>query len=102
MRYCSDPHNSTEIEWGRAWKAGVVATLPLFDGMAREGQILAQKARLKQARINLVEAEETILFELTKAQLSIENADEFVDSQRLNLTAQKKDCDLPRWVIRRG
>jgi len=81
-----DPHNRMEIEWGRAWNAGVMATLPIFDGFAREGEIIQQNARLKQAQIDLIDTEETALFELTKAQFGIENADEFVESQRLNLT----------------
>ncbi|MFA5251441.1 MAG: TolC family protein [Phycisphaerae bacterium] len=81
-----DPHNSMEIEWGSAWQAGVMATLPVFDGFAREGEIIQQKARFKQSQIDLIDAEETTLFELTKALLSIEDAEEFVQSQQLNLT----------------
>jgi outer membrane protein TolC len=80
-----DPHRSMEIEWGHAWQAGIVATLPIFDGFAREGELVQQKARVKQAQIDLIDAEETTLFELTKALLSIEDAEEFVQSQRLNL-----------------
>lgn len=89
-----DPHSSTKIEWGRAWSAGLTATLPVFDGFSREGEIIQQKARLKQSQIHLVDTEETALFELTKAQLSIENAEEFVESQRLNLTRAKEGLRL--------
>jgi len=89
-----DPHRSTDIEWGHAWQAGVTATLPLFDGLSREGEVVQQKARLKQSQIDLIDAEETALFELTKAQLSIENAEEFVDSQRLNLTRAEEGSRL--------
>jgi len=89
-----DPHNRTKVEWGKAWEAGLTATLPIFDGLSREGEIIAQKARLKQAQIDLIDAEETALFELTKAQLSIENANEFVESQRLNLTRAEEGLRL--------
>lgn len=97
-----DPHNSTEIEWGRAWQAGVVATLPVFDGFAREGTIIQQKARLKQAQIDLIDTEETALFELTKALLSIEDSQEFVESQRLNLTRAEEGSRLAEVGYREG
>lgn len=97
-----DPHNMMLIEWGRAWDAGIMATLPIFDGFAREGDIVQQKARLKQAQIDLVDAEETALFELTKAQLSIVDAEEFVDSQRLNLTRAQEGLRLAEVGYREG
>lgn len=97
-----DPHSMMEIEWGHAWQAGVTATLPIFDGFAREGELISQKARLKQAHIGLIDAEETALFELTKAQFSIENAAEFVESQRLNLTRAEEGLRLAEVGYREG
>jgi outer membrane protein TolC len=97
-----DPHSMMEIEWGHAWQAGLTATLPIFDGFSREGQIVSQKARLKQAQIGLVDAEETALFELTKSQLGIENAAEFVESQRLNLTRAREGLRLAEVGYREG
>ncbi len=97
-----DPHNSVVIDWGRAWQAGFMVSMPLFDGLAREGGVIEQKARLKQAQIDLIDAEETALFELTKAQLSIENAEEFVDSQRLNLTRAKEGLRLAEIGYKEG
>jgi len=72
--------------WGSQWQAGFQGAWPIFDGFQREGNIIQQKARLRQAQIGLVDAEETAVFELTQAILSMENAEEFVESQRLNLT----------------
>ncbi len=97
-----DPHDSTKIEWGNAWDIGITATWPLFDGFAREGDIIRQKARLKQSQIDLVDAEETALFELTKALFTIENAAEFVDSQALNLTRAKEGLRLAEVGYREG
>lgn len=97
-----DPHRTMEIEWGHAWSAGFNAMLPVFDGFVREGEILVQKARLKQAHIDLIDAEETALFELTKAQLSIANAKEFVESQRLNLTRAQEGLRLAEVGFREG
>ena len=97
-----DPHNSTEIEWGRAWQAGVMVTLPVFDGFAREGTIIQQKARFKQTQIDLIDTEETALFELTKALLSIEDSKEFVESQRLNLIRAEEGSRLAEVGYREG
>ncbi|MBN2592984.1 MAG: TolC family protein, partial [Sedimentisphaerales bacterium] len=97
-----DPHSMMEIEWGHAWQAGLTASVPVFDGFVREGQIVAQKARLKQGQIDLIDAEETTLFELTKAQLSIENTAEFIESQRLNLTRAQEGLRLAEVGYREG
>jgi len=97
-----DPHNTMMIEWGRAWQAGVMVTLPLFDGLSREGEIKQQKARLKQSQINLVDAEETALFELTRALLSIENTEEFVESQQLNITRAEEGSRLSKVGYKEG
>ena len=82
------------VEWDNGWNYGLMASLPLFDGFAREGGVISQKARLKQSQIDLVDTEETALFELTKAILSIEDAAEFVDSQKLNLSRAEEGLRL--------
>ena len=97
-----DPHNMMEIEWGHAWQGGITASLPIFDGFLRDGEIVAQKARLKQGQIDLIDAEETALFELTKAQLGIENTAEFIESQRLNLTRAEEGLRLAGVGYREG
>jgi len=97
-----DPHDSRAIDWGHAWQGGVIATLPLFDGFSREGEVIQQKARLRQSQINLIDAEETTLFELTKASLSIQDAEEFVQSQRLNLDRAKEGSRLAQVGYREG
>jgi outer membrane protein len=97
-----DPHSMMEIEWGHAWQAGVTATLPIFDGFAREGEIVQQKARVKQSQIDLIDAEETALFELTRALLSIQDANEFVQSQKLNFNRAKEGLRLAEVGYRAG
>jgi len=97
-----DPHTVMDIDWGHAWQAGLMATLPIFDGFSREGEVIAQKARLRQALINLIDAEETALFELTTALLSIEDAKEFVESQSLNLNRAKEGLRLAEVGYKQG
>lgn len=97
-----DPHNRTVIDWGRAYSSGFTAAWPMFDGFGREGSIISQKARLKQSQIDLVDTEETAMFELTKAILSIEDAAEFVDSQKLNLSRAEEGLRLAEVGYREG
>jgi outer membrane protein TolC len=97
-----DPHNVTVVDWGDAWTAGVSATLPIFDGLAREGEIVSQKARLRQSQIDLIDAEETALFELTRALFSIQDANEFVRSQRLNLGRAQEGLRLAEVGYKEG
>jgi outer membrane protein len=96
-----DPKSST-IDWGREWQAGVIATLPVFDGFGREGGIIQEKARLRQAHIALVETEETVLSALRAVILSIEDTAEFVDSQRLNLQRAEEGLRLAEVGFREG
>jgi len=97
-----DPHKSTVIDGGHLWRAGFTATLPIFDGLSREGEIIQQKTRVRQAQIDLIDAEETALFEITSALLSIQNAAEFVESQRLNLTRAEEGLRLAEVGYREG
>lgn len=93
---------SSTNEWGRIWQAGVQGAWPLFDGFQREGNIIQQKARLRQAQIGLVDAEETAVFELTEAILTMEDAVEFVQSQRLNLTRATEGLRLAEVGYQQG
>jgi len=102
--YWTNPnsHNPMLVEWDNGWNYGLTASLPLFDGFAREGGVISQKARVKQSQIDLVDTEETALLELTKAILSIEDAAEFVDSQKLNLSRAEEGLRLVETGYRQG
>ena len=78
------------------------AQIPIFDGFARQGRVVQQRARLKQAQIDLIDTEETVLFELTRAVLSIEDANEFVISQKLNLTRAQEGLRLAEVGYQQG
>jgi outer membrane protein TolC len=95
-------HNPMINEWDFGWNYGVMASLPIFDGFNREGNVITQKARLKQSQIDLIDSEETALLEVTKALLSIEDAAEFVDSQRLNLSRATEGLRLVEAGYREG
>jgi outer membrane protein TolC len=93
---------SPSNEWGRLWQGGLQGTWPIFDGFQREGDIIQQKARLRQAQIDLIDAEETAMYELTRAILSMKDAEEFVQSQRLNLTRATEGLRLAEVGYQQG
>ncbi len=97
-----DPHNPLLIQWGNIWQAGGSATWNLFDGFNRSGSLVAQKARVRQSEIELIDGEETALFEVNKSILGIQNAAEFVDSQKLNLTRASEGLRLVEVGYREG
>ena len=77
-----DPHTSM-VDWGDAWKAGVTLDWTLFD-LRREGKLMQEASLLRRDRIELIDAEERALREIQAAIFTIQDAKEFVDSQRLN------------------
>jgi len=97
-----DPHESSNIEWDRQWQAGLGLTWPLFDGLAREGRIIQETARLRQQEINLSDAEEQALLEVTNALLEMENARKLVESQQLNLERADRALALVEAGYREG
>ncbi|MFO7957136.1 MAG: TolC family protein [Candidatus Brocadiia bacterium] len=80
-----DPHESSNYEWDRQWQTGVRLVWTLFDGLAREGRIKQQKATLRQSAIALSDTEQAVLKEVKDALLALGDAEELVESQRLNL-----------------
>jgi len=97
-----DPHSSTSDEWGDAWSVGIVAEWPLFDGLRREGQVIQEKAALRQRHVALLNAQEQTLLEIQQALLSLQDAGELVASQRLNLDRAKEGHRLARVGYRAG
>ena len=97
-----DPHDTMLDAWGSAWNAGVAVTWPIFDGLAREGAVMRERAVLKQRHIELLDAEERALLDVQQAILSIRDAEEFVESQRLNLERAKEGLRLVEVGYREG
>lgn len=85
---------TTKVEWGDTWVAGIRGAWPIFDGFQREGAIIQERARLRQAQIDLVDKEEAALYELTQAVLTMQNAAQVVESQKLNLARATEQLRL--------
>jgi outer membrane protein len=97
-----DPHSSTVNDWGDAWVAGLSVEIPIFDGLRREGRIVQEKATLQQRRFELEDAEQQALLDVQQAVLNLRDAEEFVESQRLNLERAREALRLVETGYREG
>ena len=97
-----DPHASTLDRWDDRWTAGVAIEVPIFDGLRREGRLIQEKAALRASEIRLRDAEERVLLEIRQAMLSLRDAEELVDSQRLNLDRAREGLRLAGVNYREG
>jgi len=95
------PHTPIETQWGAGWTAGVEASLPIFD-LGREGKVAAEKARLIQREAQLSETRERVLMEVRQTLLTVQDAEEFVDSQKLNLHRATESLRLVEVGYREG
>ena len=97
-----NPHSSTDSRWGDAWTAGITVDWPLFDGLRREGCVIQEKALLQQRNIELLDTQERVLLDVQQALLSLRDAEEFVESQRLNLERAEEGLRLAEVGYREG
>lgn len=88
--------------WRDTHRAALELNWPLFDGLAREGDLIAAKALLKQREIELQKAEEDVFLDVRQALLNLKNADEYVESQRLNLQHAEEGLRLAMTGYREG
>ena len=89
-----DPHDSTNIDWGSEWQAGLRLEWALFDGLAREGNVVQKKAELEQRKLELNEKEQNALLEVRTALNSLQNADQLVETQKMNLERADRALEL--------
>ncbi|HUT00810.1 MAG TPA: TolC family protein [Phycisphaerae bacterium] len=97
-----DPHAATLDRWDDRWTAGVTVEIPLFDGLKREGRLIQEKAALRRSKIRLRDTEERALLEIQQSLLSLRDAEELVDSQRLNLKRASEGLRLAGVNYREG
>ncbi|NLW50150.1 MAG: TolC family protein [Candidatus Brocadiaceae bacterium] len=97
-----DPVVPARDRWGGLWTAGLSASWTLFDGFGREGRIAQEQARLRQRELQLADAEERVLEQLQQAVLSVQDAEEFVESQRMNLSRASEAVRLAEVEYRQG
>lgn len=85
-----------DLTWDHAWRTGVNLSWVFFDGFRREGQIAEAEAALRQRRVRLADAEERAQLEVRQAILSIRDAEELIETQRLNVRRAEEALRLAR------
>ena len=97
-----DPKSITTNEWNDTWNAGVSVNLSIFDGLGREGRVHQKKATLAQSRYRLANTQEQAFLEVRQALLTLRNAEEFVESQKLNRERASEGLRLAQVGYRQG
>lgn len=97
-----NPHDATDINWDSQYQGGIQLTWPIFDGLAREGSIIQDRATLRQNRILLDDTEELAIQEVRDAILELQNARQLVESQQLNLKRADRALDLVQAGYKEG
>jgi len=98
----TDRARDGDSEWSGTQRAALEMNWSLFDGFGREGELIAAKARLKQREIELMSVEEDVFLDVQQALLNLKIAEEYVESQRLNLQHAEEGLRLAMTGYREG
>jgi len=89
-----DHYKKTIDEWDSYASAGVCFEYLLFDGFKREGQMKEERAKLSMRQYELLNTQEGVALQVNQALLNLNNAEEFVESQQMNLNLAKEGLRL--------
>ena len=89
-----DPNQQQDDSWGTQSLFGLNASWTFFDGFQREGQIAEQEALMRQRAISLADTEEQALLELRQALISIRDAEQVLEAQKVNVERAKEGLRL--------
>ena len=98
----TDRARDGDREWYGTQRAALELNWQLFDGLGREGELIAARARLKQREIELKGVEEDVFLDVQQALLNLKIAEEYVESQRLNLQHAEEGLRLAMTGYREG
>jgi len=98
----TDRTRDGDRDWSGTQRAALEINWSLFNGFGREGDLIAAKARLKQREIELKGVEEDVFLDVQQALLNLKNAEEYVESQRLNLQHAEEGLRLAMTGYREG
>jgi outer membrane protein TolC len=71
--------------WSEGWYVGAMVSVPLFEGMETKGKLVQERARLRQNELQKQDSLQSAEMEVKQAILSLEDAAEFVESQKENV-----------------
>lgn len=97
-----DPHISMINKWGSAWQVGISFNFTIFDGLRREGQMIRERAALKQYQTKFMDSKEQIIFEIHSAIVALQNAAESLEVQKLTLDQANEGLRLAEAGYKEG
>jgi len=97
-----DPHDSSRNDWAGQWQGGLRLAWTLFDGLRREGEVIQQRATVRQSLIDLADAEQHVFEEIKNALFDLTDADAMVRSQEFNLELAAEALRLVAIGVREG
>jgi outer membrane protein len=97
-----DPHYPTCYSWGTGWQAQIAFTWDLFDVGRKSGKLLQEKATLDQKKLLLKDKEESIVLEVEQTLLTLQDAEQLVQSQALDLERAQEGLKLAEVGYKEG
>jgi outer membrane protein TolC len=95
-------YKKTIDEWDAYASAGICFEYLLFDGFKREGQMKEERSKLSMKQYELLNTQESIALQVNQALLNLNNAEEFVESQQMNMNLAKEGLRLAQIGYRNG
>lgn len=77
-------------DWEDEWTVGLSASYTLFDGFERSGRIRAAEAAVERAKENLRSVEQSVMTEVSTAEMNLAYALEYRESQKRNLETARE------------
>jgi outer membrane protein TolC len=96
-----DPHSSTLNKWGTSWVAGLSVHMDLFT-LGREGRIAQEKARLNKQKIQLLDTQEQVRFDVRSSLSSLEDVEAYVLAQKMTMDQANEGLRLAEVGYREG
>jgi outer membrane protein TolC len=80
--------------WEQGWYVGAMVSFPLFEGMRTKGRLVQERAKLRQFDFQKQDLLQTVELEVEQSILSLEDATEFVESQKENVRQAEEGLRL--------
>ncbi len=87
--------------WGYLWNAGLRLNWNIFN-LNREGTIIQQRSTLRQQKLGLLNLQQQIIYDVHSAVLSLQNAQQAVDAQKLTVQQANEGLRLAQAEYQQG
>ncbi len=81
-------------DWEQGWYLGAMLSFPIFEGRRTRGILVQERAKLRQFELEKEDLLQSVELEVKQAILSLEDATEFVESQKENVRQAEEGLRL--------